>query len=151
MVKEQIEINNTRMLTEQCYRRVNGEKIAKTKTSHIIDQITHEKYDRNLRKEYTMCTKQETKTIMIARFHMLETGTNYKGTLDAVCNECKVKDDENHRLNYCKRYQSFNLYSNTQKANIDDIYSDDIEILRPIIKQIEKVWNTGTGNGTMRS
>ena len=88
---------------------------------------------------------------MIARFHMLETGTNYKGTLDEICKECKTKDDENHRLNYCKKYRLNNLYSNTLKADFNDIYSKDINVLRPIIAQIEKVWNTKNANGTMNS
>ena len=81
--------------------------------------------------------------------HLLETSTNYKGTLDEICKECKVKDDENHRLNFCKTYQSINLYDKAQKADFNDIYSHEIEVLRPIVDQIEKVWNTRTGSGTM--
>ena len=60
----------------------------KTKTAHIVDQLTKQDYKRQLREEFTLCTRQETKTIMIARFHMLETGTNFKGTMiedEGIC------------------------------------------------------------------
>ena len=36
-----------------------------------------------------------------------------------------------------------------KKADFNDIYSHEIEVLRPIVDQIEKVWNTRTGSGTM--
>ena len=121
----------------------------KTETAHIVDQLTKQDYKRQLQKEFTLCTRQETKTIMIARFHMLETGTNFKGTMSVVCRECKVNDDENHRLNYCKKYQSINLYNETQKVDFNHIYSNDIEVVRSINEPIEKVWNTRNANGTM--
>ena len=86
---------------------------------------------------------------MLARFHMLECGVNYKGTMSTQCKQCKVDDDENHRLNDCKAYRFINLYNNPQKVNFGDVYSHDIQIVRDILKCIEKVWNTKTANGTM--
>ena len=148
-VKAKIEVNNTTTLTEQCYKKENGEKKEKTKTAHIINQISSHDYERNLRKEYTSLTRQETKTLIIARFHMLECGINFKGTLSSICNQCCTKDDENHRLNHCKRYQSINFYNETRKVDFTDVYSQDIDVLKQIIRNIEKVWNTKTSNGTM--
>ena len=92
------------MLLEQCHKKVNNEERRKTKTTHIIDQISDQDYTRRLREEFATCNRQETKTIMIARFRMLKYGVNFKGSLKEICNHCKIVDDENHRLNYCKNY-----------------------------------------------
>ena len=86
---------------------------------------------------------------MIARFHMLECGTNYKGTMSEMCKYCKAVDNENHRLNYCKHYRNINLYDKTQKVSFNDIYQSDINTVRHIIPYIEKVWNTHNANGSM--
>ena len=124
-------------------------KKEKTKTAHILNQISIPDYQRGLRKEYESLTRQETKTLMIARFHMLECGVNYKGTMSTNCKYCSTNDDESHRLNDCKFYKSINLYNEPQKVNFSDVYSQDIEVTKQIIKCIEKVWNTRNSNGTM--
>ena len=88
---------------------------------------------------------------MIARFGMLECGSNFQGTLKTTCSECDQKDNEQHRLNYCKRYRNFNNCDNTKKVDFYLIYFDDIEVLRRIIPEIMKVWNVKTSFGTMNS
>ena len=148
-VQQRIELRNTQTLLEQCHKKVNGETKIKTKTAHIIDQISAQDYTRGLTKEFTTLSRQETKTIMIARFHMLECGTNFKGTKSEMCRVCKTIDDENHRLNSCKLYRYTNLYNETHKVAFNDIYSSDINILKQTLPYIEKVWNTRNANGTM--
>ena len=148
-VRTKIEVNNTTTLIEQCHKKENGEKKKKTKTAHILDQISAHDYERGIRQEYTSLTRHETKTLMLARFHMLECGVNYKGTLSPLCKQCNIRDDENHRLNNCKAYQSINLYDEPHKVEFSDVYSHDIQTIRNILMSIEKVWNTRTSNGTM--
>ena len=149
MVEQQIEIKNTQLLLEKCYKKENGVKQRKTKTAHIIDQITKEDYTRGLRNEYKACNRQETKTIMIARFRMLECGANFKGTMNEMCRQCKTIDDENHRLNYCKVYRSINLYDRTPKIAFEDVYSSDVQTMKQMIPHIERVWNIRNANGKM--
>ena len=149
IVHQNIEVMNTKTLLEQCYKKENGEKRRKTKTAHIVDQILHQDYTRGLRMEYNTCNRQETKTIMIARFHMLECGVNYKGTMNEICKHCRILDDENHRLNNCKMYRSTNLYDEAQKVSFNDIYSPDISVIKQLIPHIERVWNTRNANGSM--
>ena len=66
-----------------------------------------------------------------------------------ICRYCKIVDDEDHRLNHCKTYQSINFYNETHKVDFSEVYSQDIDVLKQILKNIEKVWNTKTSNGTM--
>ena len=148
-VHQQIETKNTQTLLEQCYKNENGEKRRKTKTAHIIDELTQQDYTRGLRTEFRTCNRQETKTIMIARFRMLECGINFKGTMSEICKHCSTLDDENHRLNECKMYRSINLYDEMQKVSFRDIYSSDINVIKQLIPYIERVWNTRNANGSM--
>ena len=149
LVNLKIEIKNRSRLTEDCHKMVEGVKVRKTKTAHIVDQLENEGYTRTPSPELQHLTKQETKTVMISRFRMLECGINYKNSKPTICTTCNKCDDEVHRLNHCKRFRSMNYYDETVKPNFRDIYSSDIGVLRNIIPVIEKVWNTRNAHGTM--
>ena len=95
------------------------------------------------------CTKQETKTLIIARFGMLECGYNFKAGMSEECNQCSVLDNEDHRLNYCVKFKGFNYCNSSEKVNFEDIYSNDMPTLRKTIPLIERVWNTKCAHGTM--
>ena len=85
----------------------------------------------------------------MARYGLLECGINYKGTHNEICDQCNCVDDENHRLNFCIKYETVNLYNNPVKVDYDDVYSEDIEKVRKVNAHIEKIWNTCTAQGTM--
>ena len=85
------------------------------KTASIIDIHNTDYYERKPCEEILSCTKQETKTIVIARFGMLECGRNFKGSNSITCNESSTVDDEEHRLNYCKKFRAMNYYDYEQK------------------------------------
>ena len=148
-ISEKIEIKNKVRLYDDCHKYENGVKIPKTKTKHIIEQINNSWYQRAPSNELLQCTKQETKTILIARFGMLECGKNFKGTMREVCTYCNELDNENHRLNYCVQLKDINLFNSDVKANFDDIYSNDIDKIKGIIMHIEKVWNVKTAHGNI--
>ena len=80
---------------------------------------------------------------------MLECGKNFKGTIKETCISCNVIDNENHRLNYCPIYRRVNLFDTQTKVDFSNIFSTDVDILRPVIKQIEKVWNVQDAHGSM--
>ena len=136
---------------KQCYKTEDGQKKEKTKTARILPTITQDSYQRIPSKEILKCSQHETKTPMIARFGMLECGSNFQGTLNKNCSECNQKDDEHHRLNHCKRYRNLNNCDITEKLDFGLIYSDDMEVLRKIIPEIMKVWNIKTSYGTMNT
>ena len=124
-------------------------EIPKTKTKHVIEHLTSSTYQREPQNILLQCTKQETKAVLIARFGMLECGKNFKGSLKETCTMCNELDDENHRLNFCEKLKDINLYNSEHKANFDDIYSNDIRVVKGIITYIEKVWNIKTAHGNV--
>ena len=61
-----------------------------------------------------------------------------------------TNDDENHRLNYCPKWQDSNLHNCDEKVDFTDIFSNDLNTIRNITDHIEKIWNTHDTNGSMR-
>ena len=88
---------------------------------------------------------------MMARYGVLECGSNYKGTMREMCDMCNCIDNEDHRLNYCIRLRLTNLYESIEKIEFNKIYSENIVDIRSVTKSVEKVWNTHTANGSMRT
>ena len=82
---------------------------------------------------------------------MLACGTNFKGSTDSQCPECKCLDNEDHRLNYCKLWREINYYDEEEKVNFDSIFSNDINEIRSTVLKFERVWNTRNANGCMNT
>ena len=106
-------------------------------------------YMRKPTPEMLLCNKQETKTLIIARFGMLECGKNFKGSISEKCSTCDVIDNENHRLNDCPVHKSVNLFETQCKVDFMDVFCNDVNIFKPVLKQIEKVWNVQNAHGNM--
>ena len=67
-----------------------------------------------------------------------------------VCMECQVVDNEDHRLNYCRKWQDINFVNDNVNVNFMDIFSEDKQKLSEIIQCIQKVWELQLGNGSMK-
>ena len=93
-------------------------------------------------------TKYETKSLIIARYGMLQCGVNFKGTMSTVCQICNLTDDEHHRLNVCPKWNSTII--DDGYVDFDLIYSDSIDLIRSVMKKISNLWNTKCAHGTMR-
>ena len=96
-------------------------------------------------------TKLETKTLIIARYGMLECGKNFGGTHGGVCSECNTHDDENHRLNHCKKWRELNYSEQDEKIDFELVYSCDVKTLRNTFGKLNKVWNIKNTPGFMNS
>ena len=150
IVKKSIEDQNKTRLINECHKFTDGIRTRKTKTAHIIDKIENPSYTRQPQEEFKHLSKQETKTLMIARFGMLECGKNFKGTMSKMCSVCcNIVDDEEHRLNICPKYNQHNYCENSDLVKFETIYSDNIDDIRLIISRIASVWNVKTGHGSM--
>ena len=114
LVKEKVEAKNRKRLYDDCHKTVNGVQVAKTKTARIPNNLLSDTYERKPCDEILLCTKQETKTIIIARFGMLQCGRNFKGDNSVTCNTCSVVDDEEHCLNHCVKYRTMNYYDHEE-------------------------------------
>ena len=150
-VQKAIEKKNIERLHEECHETTNEIKKVKTKTASIPKQLADPSYKREPRPEIQKSTKHEAKTIIIARYGMLQCGKNYQGTMNKTCDKCNCIDDENHRLNYCVKWKDRNYHNETGKVDFDLIYSNEIAVLRSILPYIEKLWNTRNANGTMHT
>ena len=144
-----IEEKNKQELIDSCYKQVNNEKVSKTKTASIIPMLRSDNYKRGPIPEILSLNKLECKTLIIARFGMLECGKNYKGTRSEQCITCKSDDTEEHRLNNCLKFSNINYSNCNEKLPFDTVFSTNVEKLRTIIQRIETVWNVKTGHGTM--
>ena len=61
------------------------------------------------------------------------------------CPECKVEDNENHRINHCGAHKNVNRYASIEKINFSKVYSDNIDELNSIADDICKVWDLNYG------
>ena len=73
--------------------------------------------------------------------------TKYGGK---TCNMCGKIDDENHRINHCRKWESINAYNDGRKLDFDDIYSNDYEKCLDIVKIILSMWDLENGKNEMR-
>ena len=149
LVSFKVEVKNTQRLLSECYKTTNNIQTPKTKTAHIIDKLNNPTYTRQTQPELMGCTKHETKTIIIARFGMLQCGNNFKGSMSSTCKTCNVIDNENHILNECITYKT-RIPQLFPHVNFNDIHSCDRSILIHIMKAIETLWNTKTAHGTLK-
>ena len=148
-VDTRIEIKNRTRLINDLHKTENNIRTRKTKTAHIVDKVEELTYIRQPIPELSFYNKQETKTLMIARFGMLECGKNFKGSMRETCSKCDVIDDENHRLNHCTIYRNVNLFDTQQKIDFFDVHSTDVNTVKTAIKHIENVWNVTNAHGSM--
>ena len=155
MVLSKIEEKHKARLLEECYKMENGNQIPKTKTATLIPKLENPDYKRMQEPITKTMTKQQTRTLIIARYGMLACGRNYGGTIGKNCDLCQSYDDENHRLKTCTKWKDHNLLEKTDLSlnctNVDfsQIYSEDEQIVKGLIPLIENLWNTKTGHGSM--
>ena len=150
-VKTAIETKNLERLIDSCHKKEEETQIVKTKTASIVATITSSSYSRKPQYDILKTSKRETRTIILARYGLLECGKNYKGTMKETCDSCNCIDDEDHRLNYCIKWRNLNLYESSEKIDFKLLYSNSLVDIRHVISKIDKVWNTHTANGTMHT
>ena len=135
---------------ESCIQgQPTGEKI-KTKTAYIYNDINNDLLSREALPEITSTNKVNAKTIILARCGMLECGKNFKGSIPEICKGCGEWDDESHRLNRCSTWRHLNFSDRVEKIDLGGIYSNDINVLIPVTRNIQRVWELHFGNGSMK-
>ena len=150
IVNTAVRAKNKQKLLEGCIQQgPNGEKI-KTKTAYIYHNINDDKPITEALPEIVSLSKVNTKTVILGRCGMLECGKNFKGSIPEMCRACGEDDDESHRLNRCNTWRHLNLSETVDKIDFGDIYSSDINVLIPVIRNIQRVWELQLGNGSMK-
>ena len=150
LVNTAVRAKNKQKLLESCVQQgPDGEKI-KTKTSYIYREINNDTINTEPLPEIVSSSKVNTKTIILARCGMLECGKNFKGSIPEICRECGEWDDESHRLNRCSMWKHLNFSETEKKIDFGRIYSNDVNVLIPVIRNIQRVWELHFGNGSIR-
>ena len=151
-VKQAAEKQNIEKLKEECEVKIRGETRQKTKTKSVEAAINNPEYKRGLD---PFLVKHESlkyaKLLIMARYGMLDCGNNYAIKYGGkMCKTCSETDDENHRMNMCKRWESINLCNNNEKIDFDDIYSSDEDKCLQTVKSIASLWDLESGKNEMR-
>ena len=146
-----IESKHRERLKQACHKTEDGVTTPRTKVANIAERLNNGSYKRDPENEMLKMTKLEAKTVMIARYGMLECGKNYKGTMSQNCIICNCIDDENHRLNDCPKWKDRNQHDSGNKIDFSQIFSNDIGTLHELIPHIQNVWNVKNAHGTMRT
>ena len=140
---------NGQKLIENC-TSVDGQDVKiHTKTKHIYEKLTNNRYKGTPIEALVRGNKQKTRTIFLAQNGMLECGRNMKGTIPEICPECNETDNEQHRLTTCKKWSNLNS-NHSNDVHFHDIYSENEETLDRIVAEICMVWETRFANGRMR-
>ena len=149
-VRDAIERKNKQKLLDNCHRKEGDMIVPKTKSKSILKTLENSDYARKPCNEILSLSKNECKSLIIARFGMLECGANFKGTMNHKCVTCDVIDNEEHRLNHCLNLGDTNFCNESHKYPFETVYSNDTNAIRTILKNIDKIWNVSMGHGSMR-
>ena len=140
-------IDKTKLLKNCTTETTDGVKI-NTKSKHVYQTINSSpEYRRKPASEIVSGGRQRAKTIILARYNMLECGANFKGTIPEICRHCNVIDDEMHRLNVCTVW---NQNNNGVICNFENVFSTDGLILDDLLNQVETLWECKYANGKMK-
>ena len=90
IVTNAVEQKNKSRLIVDCHKRIDGTLTRKTKTAQILNKIQDASYKRQPLEAITKLSKQDTKTLMIDRYGMLDCEKNFKGRMSEVCTVCTV-------------------------------------------------------------
>ena len=153
LVKVAAEKINVTRLKEECETKNRNETKTKTKVAHLKERLISPNYVRTpdsfILQNQSMI---HARALIMARFGMLQCAKNFAtqhGTKQ--CRDCSVIDDENHRINFCKKYQSVNNCNKSEKIEFDDIYSDDENKIMNVVKAVLCVWDLAHNKNEVRS
>ena len=82
---------------------------------------------------------------------MLQCANNFScGYGKKICTECNALDNEEHRINDCRKYDDTNLCNSANKKTYDDIYSEDEAKCFAVVDRILSMWDLENGKNNMR-
>ena len=148
MVKQAVRKVNHERLLSLCFKDRN---VKKTKTKYLISRLEADQYANNEQSSSLNLSRLQSKAIIMARSGMLQCATNYKNDYQSTtCKECKMTDNENHRINECKKYTTVNYQGQTEKFDFSNVYSDTKEVLQSAAEVINQIWDLANGKNSMR-
>ena len=150
-VNQAAEKINKEKLKAACHSKERGKIRQKTKTRTIIEKIDNPDYTRKPLAIINNLSALETRAMLMGRYGMLDCKANYSmGYGGKECGQCMVVDDVDHRVNWCGNYKHSNLCESQTKIDMEMLYCDDIEKIRPIIVRILSMWDLEHGKNSMK-
>ena len=151
-VKEAAEKKNKERLAQECETKVRGETKEKIKTKFVIDSLKAENF---VRKTDKFSEKNpsivHTRALIMARYGMLKCANNFStGFGTKNCDVCGVIDNEDHRINYCKKWENINRCCSDEKIDFSDIFLDDYEKCLVVVECVLSIWDLNNGKNEMR-
>ena len=152
-VKNAAETVNRQKIRDECEVRSRGEVKQKTKTK-CIDAIINDDHYKRKPDEFLVGHTPliHAKAYIMGKYGMLDCANNYANMHGGKqCRQCEAIDNESHRINDCKRYENINRRTSAEKINFDDIYSDDIDKVRNVVRCILSMWDLERGKNVIRT
>ena len=150
-VHEAAEKANKNQLLNDCYKTQRGDRTAKSKTKHLIPILEQPTFIRKPAAYLNENNKLIARAYIMGRFRMLNCAANFSdGHGGKLCPECKVTDDEDHRINSCPKWASINLCNREPKINFELIHSDDVDESIKVVSAIISMWDLENGKNCMR-
>ena len=147
-VNQAIEVENKKKILSLCHKNRTMER---TKTKYLIARLQSDDYKRSKHGPSMELTRLQCKAIIMARSGMLDCAANYKNKYKTdKCKECKMKDDEAHRINECRIHSVTNNFHNDQKFDFNNVYSESAEDLKNAAKSILHIWDLANGKNIIR-
>ena len=88
---------------------------------------------------------------VMVRYGMLDCANNYASKYGGkMCKLCNAIDDENHRMNLCKKWETINYYTSQTKVDFNDVYSSDENTCLRILGIIASLRDLENGKNGMR-
>ena len=142
---------NHEKLKDECHKTERGEKRLKTKTKNLMDKIEDKNYVRKPIDAIFNLSSIETRALIMGRFGMLDCKVNFsKGYGGKMCGECRVLDDESHRINDCLTYRNVNLVDSDDRIDFSMIHSEDEEQIAKVVKVILSMWDLEYGRNSIK-
>ena len=146
------EQRNKDLMIEECHSVRDGSYKEKTKTKNLTALLESETYKRGQCVELMSLDKMRAKTIIMARYGMLNCANNFENMFgNKTCGTCKVIDDEMHRINSCKLWQDINKFNSTEKFVFGDVFTGDRNVLKEAADVILSIWNIEKGQNCMKA
>ena len=146
IVTEATEKRNKEKLLEMCMSR-DGEK---QKTKNLVSKLKNDNYVRRPCTQTLNKSRHQCRARVMAMYGMLDCGKNFKtGYRGKNCPSCNVLDDENHRINFCKKYKNINLFDSALKIDFNFIYLGNEKTTKMIVEDVCELWNLHNGNNIM--
>ena len=153
IVKTEAEVQNLTRLRKECESKSRGETKQKTKTKHVLSIIDNIAYNREpdifLMKVNSIT---HTRALIMGRYGMLKCASNFQmGYGSKMCSTCNEIDTEEHRINYCRKWENINLRNDDKKLSFGDIYSEDYDKCLSVVTVILSMWDLDNGKNDMRT